>query len=320
MLRLMLFAVLIVASVPAFAGFRSEDDGKALHIFEDDAPVAAYNYAEVTPPEGVDAHYRRSAYFHPLYDLRGNVITEDFPEDHYHHRGVFWAWPKSTVGERLADVWALDGIRQYTVKAAVPACTDRLLVLDAETRWAYDEAPDKAVARETLTVTFYAREGKRRAMDVVLSLWNTGEETLTLRGSDAPSAKDDPRPKGYGGFCFRPRAEHKPFTFTGKDGVVPDDVLALDSPWADVSFAPDGQTSGVAILQWPLNPGFPSEGWILRHYAFLGASWPHREAHALAPGEKVTLGYRVIVHDGTAEEADIAGASVEYAAAVAATK
>jgi hypothetical protein len=36
--------------------------------------------------------YARNNYFHPVYDLNGNVITEDFPEDHLHHRGIFWAW------------------------------------------------------------------------------------------------------------------------------------------------------------------------------------------------------------------------------------
>lgn len=33
----------------------------------------------------------RANYVHPLYDLDGHVLTEDFPKDHLHQRGIFWA-------------------------------------------------------------------------------------------------------------------------------------------------------------------------------------------------------------------------------------
>ena len=36
--------------------------------------------------------WHRSNYIHPLVNLKGEVVTEDFPEDHPHHRGIFWAW------------------------------------------------------------------------------------------------------------------------------------------------------------------------------------------------------------------------------------
>ena len=30
----------------------------------------------------------------------GQVLTEDFPADHLHHRGIFWAWHQVYVGEK----------------------------------------------------------------------------------------------------------------------------------------------------------------------------------------------------------------------------
>jgi hypothetical protein len=33
--------------------------------------------------------FSRSNYIHPLYDNDGEIITEDFPEDHLHHHGIF---------------------------------------------------------------------------------------------------------------------------------------------------------------------------------------------------------------------------------------
>ncbi len=316
MSRFLLVLTLLLLARPASTAFRVENDGGALHVYEDGTPVIAYRYAQVNPPAGVDARYRRAGYFHPLYDLQGNIISEDFPDDHHHHRGIFWAWPESTLGDRKLNVWALDSVRPRAVNTQVKECTPERVVLELDNRWSYDDAPAVAVMREKVIVTIHRRRAMQRAMDFELTFTNTSQETITLRGSTAKISNDDLTPKGYGGFCFRPRAEHKPFTFTGKDGVVPDDVLELDSPWVDIAFFPkhDGRLAGVTIVQNPGNPGYPGHGWILRHYAFLGASWPHREPWPLAPGESVTLRYRLIVHQGNAETAGVSEACKVYAA------
>lgn len=39
-----------------------------------------------------DGQYPRANYIHPLYGPGGFELTEDFPEDHLHHRDIFWAW------------------------------------------------------------------------------------------------------------------------------------------------------------------------------------------------------------------------------------
>ncbi|MCA9427928.1 MAG: PmoA family protein, partial [Candidatus Omnitrophica bacterium] len=88
----------------------------------------------------------------------------------------------------------------------------------------------------------------------------------------------------------------------------------LDTPWGDVTsrVEPDGPTSGMALFQHPENPGYPHRGWIFRHYGFLGASWPHLEPYEIAPGESVTLRYRMLIHRGTAEEAKVGEAFEKF--------
>ena len=56
---------------------------------EGDTKVLFFQAERKALPDGEAA---RSNYFHPLYDVDGNVLTEDFPNDHIHHRGIFWAW------------------------------------------------------------------------------------------------------------------------------------------------------------------------------------------------------------------------------------
>ena len=60
-------------------------------------------------PEGVPERYRRSSYIHPVYDLKGNILTDDFPGDHYHHRGLSWMWPKVFIDTARYDLWHIYG-------------------------------------------------------------------------------------------------------------------------------------------------------------------------------------------------------------------
>ena len=48
----------------------------------------------------------RPHYVHPLYGLDGELLTEDFPRDHLHHHGIFWAWHQVYVVEKpIGDAW-----------------------------------------------------------------------------------------------------------------------------------------------------------------------------------------------------------------------
>jgi hypothetical protein len=39
-------------------------------------------------------------------NVNGNILTEDFPKDHLHHRGVFWAWHQVLIGDKkMGDAW-----------------------------------------------------------------------------------------------------------------------------------------------------------------------------------------------------------------------
>ena len=42
-----------------------------------------------------------------MFGPSGQMITEDYPADHPHHRGVWWSWPVTRWGDQLADIWAV---------------------------------------------------------------------------------------------------------------------------------------------------------------------------------------------------------------------
>ena len=84
--------------------FLFEDNGKSLTLLENGKPVLEYRYTRVDPPQGAPEKFWRMSYIHPLYGLDGDILTQDFPDDHYHHRGVFWTWPNCTAGEKYSRI------------------------------------------------------------------------------------------------------------------------------------------------------------------------------------------------------------------------
>ena len=260
-----LAGAILLGAAGAWAEFALEDDGKALTVSEDGKAVLVYRYTWVEPPEGVDARYRRMSYIHPLYGLDGDVLTQDFPDDHYHHRGVFWAWPNCSVGERRADVWLIDGIRQVFEKWIERNAGEDQASVGVQNVWLYDDDKEPKV-REEVRFTVLPADEDGRAIDFHLKWTNICKEPVTFLG--ATTAK-----KGYGGFCIRPDKARKPMVFHAQDGRVTQDKLEYDTPWADcMSTVPDGgPTSGVAIFQHPANPGYPHKGWDLPALQFPGS-------------------------------------------------
>ena len=95
-----------------------EIDENSLGLWDGDKPVLVYNHGLITnenvPKE--DNRRSRACYIHPVYGLDGEVITEDFPKDHYHHHGIFWSWPHVGIDGKEYDLWVYNNIEQRFVR------------------------------------------------------------------------------------------------------------------------------------------------------------------------------------------------------------
>ena len=272
---------------PAFS--LHEEDGR-LRLLDGQQPVFAYNYGKQLR-EGVPERYRRSTYVHPIWDLSGTVITDDFPDDHYHHRGLSWMWPRVKVGDKTYSLWHLQGVQQifqeWMAQDVGPVCAT------IGVRNAWQLSGGREIIDERVWIRAYRATDAGRAIDMRLTLEAT-EDTVQLMGKKTKN-------KGYGGVSLRlgPREET---IITTSEGVQSEDSNHKRVPWADESgmFRGASQFSGAALFQHAGNPDFPAQ-WTLRHYGFLGVAWPGNDGTTLAPGETVTLCYRLWVHGGDAE-------------------
>jgi hypothetical protein len=270
--------------------FRWEDDeDTTLSLYEGKRLVLKYHYGVIQPPKGVPSHRARSSYFHPLKGLDGETFTDDFPSDHYHHRGFYFAWPGVFMDGQRYDMWHLVGMWTKFERILVKEDGPVFAKLVIQNGWYTD---DLKVMDEVMELTVWHADKTGQALDVQY-FWTPFQEIKI-----GPKDK-----KGYGGLNFR-FPDREDTVVTNIDGPQKSSDLKR-SPWADLSGKFDGQSfySGVSILNHPANIE-PLPGWILRtrdNYGFIGISWPGVDTFTFAPGNRYTNHYRLWLHRGDSQ-------------------
>jgi hypothetical protein len=277
----------------------------ALELCDGGKPVFVYNFG-MTLAQGFPESMRRSCYLHPVYAPDGTLLTDDFNPDHPHHRGISWMWPEVTADGKKGDIWTVKGFQQRFVawKAReTGAGTARLAV---ENGWF--DGPRKFVKETVEIETHRVVQDSRLRLDKRLL-----EFTLRFEVVDRPVeiAGTPEGKKGFGGFCFRfaprdqaalgARGAAKTVIETDKGIAAKDGVLARH-PWAVITGTFHGKPAGARVEDMPCNPGYPHNGWLMRHgFGFLNVSYPGLEPLTLEPGKPLVLKYRVFLFSGEAK-------------------
>ncbi|MCU0362663.1 MAG: PmoA family protein [Bacteroidales bacterium] len=93
------------------------------------------------------------------------------------------------------------------------------------------------------------------------------------------------------------------------------DTFGKNSPWIDFYGRRGTAVEGLAIMQHPSNPWYPSP-WFTRDYGFMSPTpmyWPENGTETfMKKGSVITLRYRVLVHAGDHNQAAIAEAFAKY--------
>ena len=269
-------------------------DDKSLGLFDGGKPVLVYNHGMILK-KGVPERYRRACYLHPVYGLDGEVITDDFPRDHRHHRGIFWAWPHIKVGDaKEVQTWIPAGIDNKLVKWIRKDADAKQAVLECENGWFVG---DKKVVAERLKLVVHPADGDTRALDFEF-VWTAADQPVKLTGAGG---------KSYGGLTVRYATrftepdgiKQKQVTITVPSGVSGKDLANTRLEWADfiAPFPGAKGKSGAAVFIARDHPDYPPT-WLTRHYGCLCVGWPGVKGGTLEPGKPVTCRYRVLVHRG----------------------
>ncbi len=294
-------------------GFRvtCRDDGERLILSCGAMPVAEYYHATAEPPEGIDAIYRRSGFLHPLFSPERRVLTDDFPPDHAHQHGLFFAWVKATFRGQKIDFWnqaaGTGNVRHQAIldQQSGPVLGQFLVQLRHEAF-----APDKhpvPVLDETWQVRAYAWSEGEFLVDFESRQMCVSEEPLEinqaiygglgLRGNRAwfdPQApgNDPPDPARSG-----------ESDFLTSEGRTRADGNHTRPRWVDLSGRLEGAFAGIAILDHPANFRAPQPVRLHPNKPYLSYAPEVVGGFTIEPGQTYTSRYRLVLHDGPPDSA-----------------
>ncbi len=274
-------------------------DAHGIALLEDGEKI--FYYQKTSKSAG--GKFVRANYMHPLYGLHGEVLTEDFPADHLHHRGVFWAWHQLYIeGQQVGDGWICEDLAWEVQKIKTNIGLGHAS-LTTKVWWMGKKSGGKEaekLMREETTISYQPIEGGRW-IDFDISL------TALHRGTAIGGSEDK---KGYSGFSAR-TVLPEDVTFRSHTGEITPQTTALDAGgWVDIlaNFdTVDQQRSGITIMNHPSNPQ-PFAGWILRSKKSMqNAAFPGREPFAIRKGKTIHLRYRILIHpaDWTLDEINV---------------
>lgn len=274
----------------------------AVHFLEGKDSVLVFQIK----PKSLVGNYSRANYIHPLYSLEGTPVTEDFPEDHLHHRGVFWAWHQLYLnGIRIGDGWEIEDFlweveNPSEVKNDPITKSLRSNVLWKSPLVKKEDGKMKPLVQETNWITVYPKELNFRVVDIKIRLLSLIDD-ISIGGSE-----DE---KGYGGFSARIQLSDD-VLFTDSNGIVnPENTPVAGNNWINIvsKTSQDNKDFGLVIIPSMENSDFPNP-WILRKKnSMQNAVYPYPGAKpvSLSNSEPTILQYRLIIHNGALENSKI---------------
>jgi len=279
----------------------------SLGLFQGDKPVMTYNHGPITDPKvpEKDPRRTRACYVHPVWGLNGEVLSGDFPRDHYHHHGIFWAWPHVGIDGQEYDLWTYGNIRPQLVKWIQRETGPLAAVLAVENGWFVG---DRKVMIERVWMRSFPAADGGRSLDFEMT-WIPIDRPITLRGAEG---------KSYGGINLR-YAPRKDTVITVPKGPAKEDLPDTPLQWADITARfPDAPgPSGAAVFIDPGHPNYPPT-WLTRHYGILCVGWPGVKPQTFEPGKPIRLNYRIWLHKDAVDTAGLQQTYDAYKAAMGA--
>lgn len=287
------FGIFVFSVFVSTAQVQMKKNANGLLFIENGDSILLYRNNQ----ESKDGKYTRTNYIHPLWAPDGTVLTEDFPADHLHHRGIFWAWHQIVVdGKNICDGWELKDFNQKINDLQFRPLKDGSAELKTEVSWESPNLKNESgqvvpLIQEKTEIVIHPATKNYRRIDFKISLLAL-VENLSIGGSADV--------KGYSGFSVRVKLPSD-VLFRGQGGIVNPLNTAVASPgYIDVAggMLREGKTGGVVIVDSPENPDYP-QFWILRaKNSMQNAAWPGNRLVPVSNKEPLVLKYSLLVYVG----------------------
>jgi hypothetical protein len=264
-------------------------------------------------------------FFHPLNAVDGTTMTGLRPADHPHHLGLWFCW-KSLNG---ADFWSdstRDGLTQVD-RVSVERTTPEEAQVLLELSYRRKNEPPILKERRRLRIGVPDQQGRYR-ID-----WDLQFEALDdIEISATPLEKAISG--GYAGIAYRPISAAKLTSAMDPEwlnstgaldrGIRPRPYEAMklhaaQANWCDMSLrfaGKGGDIHGLTIFSHPDNFRSPPWWHMAAPTGFLNPMFLYRDSWSVAKGETFRLRYRVLIHPGRGDFAQLDGEYQDFVKSV----
>ena len=254
------------------------------------------------PSPDIKPIFRQGGYIHPVFTPSGRVVTDDYPPDHFHHHGIWFAWTKTEFEGRRPDFWNVhDGTGRVEFVAVDNTWSGSVHAGFKSRNRSVDVSAPKPVTvlNEQWAVTVY-NAGHGAKPYTMFDLVST-QDLATASPLILPEYR-------YGGIGFRGHRQWLPkdncdfLTSEGKDRSSGHGTRAR---WCHIGGRIDGQLAGIAILDHPANFRAPQAMRINPDQPFFCYSPSLIGDWKIEPGKPYVSRYRFIVYDGAPDKAEL---------------
>lgn len=247
-------------------------------------------------------YYLSRPNFFPVYSPSGRAVTTNCAYRFNHHKSIFIGHAK------------VNGVNFFhDNNPNHPNLGDIALEI------AEHEVTDGSVSLRT-TNGWIAKTGERMLSERRDILWTPGEtvhvldiaSTLTSLVGEITFDKDT---HSYIGIRVADTmdAEDGGRAVNANGQANEEGAMNQFADWVDYSGIVAGQPVGVTLMHHPSNPPSP---YFVRNYGTFLCNFTLREPYILPDGESLTQRFRILVHEGTADEVDITAFRRQFADSV----
>lgn len=260
-------------------------------------PVTYHTVPSQLPDPGIAPIYARGGYIHPVLSPSGRQVTDDYPPNHIHHHGIWYAWTKTKIGKLDPDFWNMGQGKGTVEFAGLDDNWDGPVHGGWQARHRHRELmteEKKVILEETWDVRVYRTTPEAGGAH---AMFDIRSEQVCV--ADTPLQLPTYH---YGGTGVRGNrlwdGQENAFFLTS-EGIT-DRVAGNESRarWCYMGGMVDGRQTGIAILCHPDNYRSPQPVRLHPSEPYFSYAPQQLGEMQIKPGEPYVMQYRHVVFDG----------------------
>jgi hypothetical protein len=299
----LLFLILHPTFVSASERLKLVETDQLIRVTLGKKTVLEYLKKEKPVPAGMKKAYRRSGYIHPVFSPGGQEVSGDFPVDHPHQHGLFFAWTNTLFEGRPVDFWNLakEQGRVEFRSVAGKEIGEKQLSFSVRQAFVAGQGEDRRdVLHETWTVTVHETAEDHFLFDLTSEQKCAGEKPLVL-----PEYR-------YGGMAFRGNAQWlmskedsgkaPPVRFLTSEGKDRFEGNHSQPNWVAMTGRIDNKETTIVVMGHPANFRAPQPVRLHPEKPYFCFAPMVTDEFRIEPGQKYLSRYRYLV---TSDQPDL---------------